>query len=67
MTKAMAAMLVFLKKEKVIKILLYGDTNMAAMTSSAETLYVLAESCLFCILNTQKINNFFVLGNLTRS
>ena len=36
-TQAMAAMLVFQKK-KFIQILLHGDTNMAAMTSSANTL-----------------------------
>ena len=37
MTKAMAAMLVSLTKKKLIKILLYGDINTTAMTSSANT------------------------------
>ena len=39
MTKAMAAMLVSPQQKKLITILLYGDTNMAAMTLSANTLY----------------------------
>ena len=50
MTKAMAAMLVSLTFKIIsLKIILYGDTNMAAMTSSANTPYNTNERYMYTL------------------